>query len=330
MDHSNLIDLIEKIFAVGFQIVTLIGLIGNILAFLTFSRPRFDNTIFSTYFRFVIVSDSMSLLTSIYKTLEYFSINLVNQTNFACKFLWYSNFVLFQLSSWTMAVISVDRYLSIAFQSKFSFRKNKTCQLSICLFIFVFHMLFYSPILWTFNLVENNNYDNQTNTTTNIIYDCDFDKSVRLDLMDVFDGSVLPFSLMILFTILMLRTVFTTRKKTRSNHNKTITSSKTKNNKKQTKTPASTAKQKDIRFAMISVTLNIMFFVLTFPFYLFDLLTNFMQLDSYVSDFISSILFFFIYLNYGLLFYINILVNKMFRDEFYLLVTRKNMPISRT
>ncbi len=301
--------------------VTLLGLIGNIISFIIFSCRRFENTIFSTYFRFVIIADSMSLLTSINKSLEYFTIYLVKESDFCCKFLWYSNYVLFQLSSWTMVFISIDRYLSIAMPNKFPFRKSKNIQMFICLAISIFHMIFYSPILWSFHLLKTISYDNETNLTSKHS-ECDFDRSVRLDLMDIFDGSVVPFSLMILFTSLMLRTLFNTRKKTRTNHRTNTLSCSN------TKSKTSSSKQKDVRFAMISVILNIIFFALTFPFYLFDLLTNFVEIESQFADFIFSILFFFIYINYGLLFYINIFVNKMFSDEFSVVFLGKKVTQS--
>ena len=201
-----------------------------------------------------------------------------------------------------MVFISIDRYLSIAMPSKFLFRKSKYFQMLICIAILVFHMVLFTPIIEAFNLTRTINYGNKTNLTNSTV--CEFEKSsYPLDLINVFDGSVAPFTLMILFTSLMLRTLFNTRKKTN-------------------KQGSCSSKQRDVRFAMISVILIIIFFVLTFPLYLLNFFLYYLHLkpEQNVSNLISSAAILFIYINYGLLFYSNIIVNKMFREEFYLMI----------
>jgi hypothetical protein len=343
MEDFGIFDSISRFVVLMYPVLTLFGLIGNITAFIIFSRRRFQNTIFSTYFRFFIISDSLALLISINRTLEFiFSIYFIDLSNFTCKLFWYSNYILFKLSGWTMVVISIDRFLSITIPSKFLFRKNKYIQFSTCLFILCFHMIFYCPMLWSFNIIEIFSFDeiNTTNITTtaynNTNFVCDFNYSFPLDIMDIFVGSVIPFSLMILFTILTLKTIFNVRKKTRSNLQNRISDSDnsiTTNRSMQNQNGfTSSSKQKDVRFALISVIMNVIFFSLTFPFYFYKFLLYEISLkfDTNISNFILRITALFIYLNFSLVFYINICVNRMFKEEFYVMILRKNEPISTT
>ena len=45
-----------------YPVIVVVGTIGNILAYIIFSRKRFENTIFATYFRFLLIIDTIGLV----------------------------------------------------------------------------------------------------------------------------------------------------------------------------------------------------------------------------------------------------------------------------
>ena len=75
-------EVIVKVLTYFYPLLVAFGLFGNFFAFIIFSRKKFKNTIFSTYFRFVVATDSLKLLQLIFKcffkhlnmiiTLQYF------------------------------------------------------------------------------------------------------------------------------------------------------------------------------------------------------------------------------------------------------------------
>jgi hypothetical protein len=63
--------LIINIFISFYPVICLLGVVGNILAFLVFSRKKFENSSFSVYFRFLAVSDTVAVLYSLNNFLKY-------------------------------------------------------------------------------------------------------------------------------------------------------------------------------------------------------------------------------------------------------------------
>ena len=79
----------------------------------------------------------------------------------------------------------------------------------------------------------------------------------------------------------------------------------------------STMTRRDNRFAVSAISINIMFFVLTFPLILYDVIT-------YSSSILVEFAYVMYYAYYGFnCFYIQLIVNRDFRDEFLRLMNLK-------
>ena len=121
---------IKAIIVYSFPIITLIGLITNTITLAIFSRKRFQNTIFSTYFRFFIAFQSLNLILPINKILEFnFNIYFSRISNFTCKLRNFYGYFNLTCSAWLLVAISLDRYLCIAYPSRFLFRKKLLFQI---------------------------------------------------------------------------------------------------------------------------------------------------------------------------------------------------------
>jgi hypothetical protein len=299
---------IRTIIVYSFILIIILGIVFNTLAFIVFSRKRFKRTVFATYFRFLIITDTLSLLMPLNKILEInYNIYIEKISNTLCKLRMYVPYVISPISAWILVIISLDRWMSIVISNKFLIRKKSGFQILICILIIGFNLIFYTPSL-SFGLEEIKFIDNLTNESSKM-YSCSSNLTL-LSWMDAFQGCFLPFSLMISFSCLTIIFIFNTRKKT--------IISTTNNNNKQ-----SSIKKRDIRFAIVSVSVNVIFLILNSPFTLVNLLDD-STMDQTIYDFLLSIRLFLYYFNFCLVFFINLGVNSTFRDEFLNMISKKD------
>lgn len=300
MENYNL-DLIANISINILYIIKFIGLIGNLLAFLVFSCKNFQNTIFYTYYRFVCIIDSLFLTLGLFQ--QFYS-NVFVFSSFYCKIIFFLNYFPPSLSIWTMVIISIDRMCSIAFSSRFQYRKKTINQIIIIIGMIVFNLIYWSPILFVFNI---DNHHNRTNQTQKLVCRPVSPAIIYLDLVNT---TIIPVTLMIASTIITLKELFKSRKK--SNQSTSLN-------------------KKDIKFAIISVLLIILFIIFNLPITLVNLinrifLTSFLNEISAVAYSVASWLF---YINYAHLFYINLFVNALFQKEFFNMMKKFKIKICK-
>jgi hypothetical protein len=282
---------LKNIVIYSFPAITFIGLITNSLSFIIFSCKRFQKTIFSTYFRLYLVFVSISLILSINKMLESnFNIYLSKISDIACKLRVFFSYVNYPIAAWLLVVISLDRYLTIAFPVKFSFHKRFQFQMLICCFIVGFNFCIFIPYLFNYlQKIESNGTIQIKCTTLNI----------WVELIDYLESTLIPFCLMIIFTSLTIKTVFDARNST-------------------------SIKPKDMKFAVSSIIFNIIFLFFNSPVLLLSLMKNYTHLFVNLSDlyeFLNSLSLFFLYLNTTLTFFVNYFINSIFKKEFELMLS---------
>jgi hypothetical protein len=157
-------EVIEKAIHYFYLIIVIVGTVANALAFIVFSRKKFKNTVFSTYFRILLIIDTFGLLyltLSKFLTFE-FGIRLRNINAFLCRMTMPITYSIPPISSYITALISFDRWMSIAKPNVFPIRKKKKFQLNACAIIvlanFVYNgQLFFSPFI----IDPENKGDNQ-------------------------------------------------------------------------------------------------------------------------------------------------------------------------
>lgn len=272
-----------------YMFVCIVGLIGNILALLSFSIKKYQNTIFSSYFRVLILIDILVLLFRIdyfLKTIDIITFRLIS--SFMCKFTMYLVYLLPALSSWLIVLISLDRFVSIFLPSKFMFRKKLSFQLLACLLISIYNISLSTTVLVSYEYYFK--IDRNKNKTE---FRCK-NFNPYIDMIDFLNSSLIPFIIMIISTCFTLRNIFVLRKKL----DKSISS-------------------KDIRFAITSIAMNVSFFLLKFPSSFYLALNYFLKIDYNTNYFIYTVLSIFMYMQHGSTFFITLLTNKMFRKEIW-------------
>jgi hypothetical protein len=275
-----------------YLVIVVIGTITNIVAFIIFSRKRFENTIFSTYFRFLLVVDTIGLVyLALGKFLYFqFKIQLRDFNESLCRITLLLAYSVPPVSAYTLVAISIDRFLTIAKPTFLIIRKRFSFQIYVCIGIVVANFIYNGQLFFSYLAID----DYYPNSTKQI---CVIPYQETLQMMDLINSTIIPFLLMIISTILTIKSVFDSRKKISNQSN-----------------PNNPGRFRDIKFSITSIAFNIIFLILNFPFVIST------QIDTIMTDIESEFLVAFIllltYLNHGTVFFINYSVNTMFIEEF--------------
>jgi hypothetical protein len=202
-----------------------------------------------------------------------------------CKAYFYINFAFASISPFFNVYISIERYISIAYSAKKDFLRKKKIQLSFIIVLVLFNLILYVPIGINFELFIIENY-----TVCSFV---DFFWQETYGYIDLSNRVILPFVLMIIFSFLIIHTIFTSRSRMRSNTNDNRTF------------------RKDVKFSLTSVTLNVSYIIFSLPVSILLLQPNY-RLNPFVIFFIIIH-----YIAYSANFYLLILVNSLFREGFY-------------
>jgi hypothetical protein len=102
----------NRIGTIIYSIIYILGFVGNISAFLTFSSRRMRQISSSIFLLVLSISDLLALVTSLWFFLaDAFAIHLQNYSALACRFRTFFAYVFMDLSSWCIVGLAFDRYL---------------------------------------------------------------------------------------------------------------------------------------------------------------------------------------------------------------------------
>jgi hypothetical protein len=133
--------------------------------------------------------------------------------------------------------------------------------------------------------------------------------------MDLFNSTIVPFIFMIILSAGLIIYV----RRARANvyrHNQTTSTSQ-----------SASASRRDNRFAVSTVSLNIMFLILNLPIVIDDLIGSTSTPAGRVLDFFALLLY---YVYYSIGFYTQLVVNTEFKREFWKLFNLRSIGSSNT
>ena len=313
---QNIMTKLTTIIVYFYPIIAIVGAAANLISFKIFSNKKFEKTIFSSYFRFITLADTFTLILPLNKFLELnLNIYIQNMSEYLCKYRMYMTYVIPPISGWTLALISLDRLISIVKPTKFLFRKSRIFQFMLCGSILAFNFVFYLPILFASKFKIDDQQTDYENISNKTVYFCEFNSINYLYWMDLFNSVLIPFTFMLTFTIFTLRALFKSRNKANKHHQN---QNKRRSKKKKKKVKNNTNKN-DLKFAITSVTLNLIFLILNIPFCLYVVIYEYIKvkIDHDMDSLIFSITLLFYYSNFLSVFFINVIVNSLFKAEFY-------------
>ena len=287
-------------------VVFIFGLTGDIMGLIVLTRENLSKMSMINAYRLLLASDLFYFLTQtviINIMFSYPSIDPTARSAWFCKVFNYSNYALFAPSPAIIIYFSVERLVASKFPAKrFLLKKDKVFFIYVGI-VSLISLIYFSPILFYYDLIETETIvDNATNATE-ISVICNNASTFGTDLvfwLFLIAGTVIPYSLLILCTILLILTIFQSRMRM--------------------KTDASKSKfKKDLKFAITLITLNLIFIILTLPVSLTaqGSVTTTFAIDMYLMDFTLFAA------SYGVNFYLLIATNSKIRDEFFIFIRIK-------
>ena len=208
-------------------------------------------------------------------------------SSIGCKMYNFFSYGLDALSPWCLVYISVEKFISISYPAKRFVLKRKNNQIIYLILLILFNFIYHSTVPFNIDLLD---YDNITYCSF-----IDYESQSIISSMDIVNCLLAPFLLMLIFSILLIVTIFKSRSRMNLNN--------TEREKKRLK--------KDIKIAISSILMNLLFLILISPLDLYLLL-------PYYSDDVYYITSYIFYISYAVNFYILFLTNSLFRKVFFL------------
>ena len=194
------------------------------------------------------------------------------------------------MSPFCLVYISVEKFISIAYPNKRLILKKKNIQIYYFVSLCVFNIFYHLNVLISYDTVTI------SNTTTICFFNND-ENQLTVTLMDLIDFILIPFILMIIFSTLLIITIF----KSRSKVNNSL-----KENKRL---------KKDIKFSISLLSMNLLFILLNLP----DEIDLFLPFNNEIYSPLAQLC----NLSFAINFYLILFTNSLFRKEFISLFFNK-------
>ena len=347
-----------KFFQILMPANILTGLLLNPICFYIYSKKTFSKSTTGFYLRVLSITDTIAIAPATFHFIIYaFNLDLKLVSSYGCKFITYLWYAPQSISAWFEALVSMDRAFSIAFPSRFAFREKRPFQYCITAFIIIFNYTFYFPMLIFFytKMPSDPSYD-PVNQTANMSLDY-VNQTVSascetwggyyetLSWMDLMNSTLLPFSTMLVSTIVINKHLAKSRKNLLKNESSLQPQvSKASRNRiqsllliNQTSHPSQQSlpcgaevlghiqisrrrEQKDRSFAITSVAINVLFFLMNIGIVIMNLLATYNQLDSDQYMLFSGVTNCLFFMDFSVKFFVYFAANAKFRNEFCVLI----------
>lgn len=216
--------------------IFVIGVIGNLLSVLVFSRPSLRHRSCAIYFLVLAITDIASLCASFIDTVlpSYNNVTLTTKSLFICKLNPLMVYFTTDLSNFLLAVASIDRAVSI----QCPLTSKKFCCARIAIYIIIamsiIFLLINGHIFWGFEIGElAPSFQACMPSKLKIVYNNNksdpltYDRFYAIfDSLDMLFAVVIPFVVMLVCNIIILIRVITSRRSIRTIITSTIQSKK--------------------------------------------------------------------------------------------------------
>jgi len=268
------------------------GLVGNFLGFKVMKRPKMLEIGPRNIYKYLFIMDSIYLVEIIVTNLQLsYSIDITVLSKIACKLWNYLNYSLDAQSPMLLVYISIDRYVSIKMPALRFFMRKRNNQLIYFIFIFMFNLLYYLPAAYNYILLE-------ANGTLTCAFNSEYSQSL-ISYMDLTNLVIVPSFLIILFSILLGIEVIKLRCKVLDNF----------------KSEENNLFLDNIRLAISSIFLNLIYILLVTPISIYYFLPNYTEIEGY------AFFYYLLYSAYSINFYMIFISNSLFRKECILYFT---------
>lgn len=291
------------------------GTIGNIFVFLIYSRSLMTKTSLSIYFRALSVLDTLSLLNILLAEFIRYKLNY-NLDIPWCPCSRYFGFNLRPMGAWLQVLISLDRFLNIAYPRRFPIFASKTFQMALTSAFIVYNLIVYTPLLWnSYLLLPNEPIIDVLNANGTQVINlngtwCAIKGNfwTLFKELDFYNYLIVPFTLMILLSVILIVSLVRTRSRARQRPTSVRGARSTRS---ANSTSSSVLNKRDRRFAITILAINFIFLVMVLPQALYNVIavySFYVTLFNYLQWLASA--------HSGTSFYVQVGTNSLFRQEF--------------
>lgn len=293
-------------------IIVPIGLLLNFVTILIFIRHRLNTkTNMGLFYVSLGVYDSIALLNSILfiQFLPSLGVDLPALSHFGCHFFSIYRRTAIQTPSWMLVIITLDRFRSVCYPTRFKFMEQRKFILKVVILLFFVIFLINIDHGWFFLVTRQTNrvfFNPVLNISVNSTVKKKICTSSPLllsitDIKMVFMRSYIPFAIMLLLNLKLSRTFLLSKKKIKANE----------------------YQKKDYSFTTTVLIMNTVFFLLYLPWSVwYAVWTGFKFTSGAMTSQASarlrlsrSIFFSIAYLNNCSSFFVNLFGNFQFRRE---------------
>ena len=289
-----MVSLTSKIMQFIRIVIITIGLFGNVISFIIFSRPVFRKNSISTYCRALAIFDFFTIADLIMSFgLGFFDTFYAQYSDATCKAYMYFIYGLASIPGWILIAFSLDKVLSMK-RIWTNTLKKKSFQYGVVVAIALINILLYIEIPIYLKLT----YINLFGVTRAICDTSTLSFGTFVSTMFLFEGCLIPFIIMLTSSIISIKMI--------RNSAKNIERASNTNN--------SNRNSRDFKFAISSVAFNISFIVFKMPLTVIFVLENF--IPSLATNFdLLAIAGTISYFHYSSSFLIHLVTNSIFRRE---------------
>ncbi len=274
--------------AILLALILVLGSFGNLLSLIVFSRKRFRKISLNIMFRIMCLTDTLCLTQLLQTLLTYTgTYNIRTHSKFACHFFPYLAFSILPFKGWILVFIGFERYMTVKNPGKKLVIRKAKIQVIIIIIICAFNFIWYIPFMTNLSIYSMKG---------ELI--CQQPKNFKkriTDSMDILNSCILPFSLMIMFTVLIVIEIY--RSKNRIGNQLTNLCIIKK-------------QQKCLKFTITSVSTNLVFIILNLPFRV-----NSFLIMVYYNKMLLDVFRAICYASFAMPIVIYILTNSLFRKE---------------
>ena len=196
--------------------IIILGAIGNLLGLIVISRKKLAKIGPQITYIALFIFDCINFVTVFSPYAQFaFNIEITVISTLVCKSIFYVVFAFGPISPMLNVYISIERYISIAFPTKKYFLQKKQIQLAYIIVLACFNLALYVPTGIYLDLT--NDYNKTVCAFVNAYW------QVTNGYIDLTNHVILPSVLMIIFTILIICSIFTSRSRTLSRKSRSRT-----------------------------------------------------------------------------------------------------------
>ena len=285
-------------------LVIILTLFGSTIGLVVFTRPGLKKIGPVNIYRFMFAIEYLNAVLISEYVRDILNFEIACLSSFICKLNWIVNVVYLPIPAMLLVFISMDRYISIAYPSKRLVLRKNSIQLIYFMGLIGYNLCVYLFIVFYADVMTIPTEEEASNSTGVEILTCDIENhKVKLAsaYVDLVNRVLLPFLLMVMLTILLIRKIHLSRKKF-ALKNKLLTKQRTLN--------------RDLKFSIYMTSMNLVYLSFNLPFAIYLTVLGESSLIYLLLEYVN---FFY----YSIDFFIILATNSFVRKEFFGIFCKK-------